>query len=147
MLKICGLSICKPLETNFRICLNHGKFPEEWKKANIVPVFKKGDKQCVKIYRSVSLLPICSKIFERIIYKNTYNCLIDNNLISQNQSGFKGEDSCINQLISITHDILNLLDEGLEVRGVFLYISKAFDKVWHEGLIYNYYRTVFLVNY
>ena len=72
----------------------------------------------------MSLLPICSKIFEKIIYNNTYNYLIDNNLISQNQSGFKRGDSCINQLISITHDILNLLDEGLEVRGVFLDISK-----------------------
>ena len=83
------------------------------------------------------MLPICSKIFERIIYNNTYNYLIDNNLISQNQSGFKRGDSCINQLISITHDILNSLDEGLEVRGVFLDISKAFDKVWHDGLIYK----------
>ena len=137
MLKICGVSVCKHLETILRFCLDHGKFPEEWKKAIVVPVFKKGDKQCVKNYRPVSLLPICSKIFERIIYNNTYNYLIDNNLISQNQSGFKRGDSCINQLISITHDILNSLDEGLEVRGVFLDISKAFDKVWHEGLIYK----------
>ena len=68
---------------------------------------------------------------------NAYNYLIDNNLISQNQSGFKRGDSCINQLISITHDILNLLDEGHEVRGIFLDISKAFDKVWREGLIYK----------
>ena len=117
------LSICKSLEIIFRAYLNHGKFPEEWKKANVVPVFKKGDKQCVKNYRPVSLLPICSKIFERIIYNNTYNYLVDNNLISQNQSGFKRGDSCINQLISITHDILNSLDEGLEVRVVFLDIS------------------------
>ena len=108
------------------LLLNHGKFPKELKKANAVPVFKKGDKQCVKSYRPVSLLPICSKIFERIIYNNINNYLIDNNLISQNQSGFKLGDSCINQLIPITHDILNSLDEGLEVRGVFLDISKAF---------------------
>ena len=116
---------------------HHGKFPEEWKKTNIVPVFKKSDKQCVKNYRPVSLLPICSKIYERIIYNNTYNYLINTNLISQNQSGFKRGESCINQLISITHDILNSLDEGLEVRGVSLGISKAFDKVWHEGWIYE----------
>ena len=75
---------------------------------------------------------------EIIIYNNTYNYLIDNDLTSQNQSGFKPGDSCINQLISITHDILNLLDEDLEVRGVFLDISKAFDKVWHKGLIYKW---------
>ena len=51
MLKICGVSICKPLEIIFRTCLNYVKFSEEWKKANVVPVFikvKKGDKQCVK---------------------------------------------------------------------------------------------------
>ena len=124
MLKICGVSVCKPLEIIFRTCLNQGKFPEEWKKANVVPVFKKGDKQCVKNYRPVSLLPICSKIFERIIYNNTYNYLIDSNLISQNQSDFKCGDSCISQLISIRHGILNSLDEGYEVRGVFLDISR-----------------------
>ena len=75
--------------------------------------------------------------FESVIYNNTYNYLIDNNLISQNQSDFKRGDSCINQPISITHDILNSLDESFEVRGVFLDISKAFDKVWHEGLIHE----------
>ena len=84
---------------------------------------------------------------EIIIYNNTYNYLIDNDLTSQNQSGFKPGDSCINQLISITHDILNLLDEGLEVRGVFLDISKAFDKVGTTDWFINYNRTVFLVNY
>ena len=82
------------------------------------------------------MLPICSKIFERIIYNNTYNYL-DNNLNSQNQSGFKRGDCWINQLISITHDILNSLDEGLEVRVGFLDISKSFEKVWYEGLSYK----------
>ena len=93
--------------------------------------------QCVKNYRPVSLFPICSETSERIIYNNTYNYLIDNNLISQNQSGFKRGDFCINQLISSTHDILNSLDESLEVRGVFLDNSKAFGKVWHKALIYK----------
>ena len=96
MLKICGVSISKPLEIIFRTCLIHGKFPEEWKKANVVPAFKKGGKQCVKNYRPVSLLPICSETFERIIYDNTHNYFIDNNLILQNKSGFKRGGSCIN---------------------------------------------------
>ena len=59
----------------------------------------------------------------------------ENNLISPNQSGFRPGDSCVNQLLAITHDIYKSFDEGLEVRGVFLDISKAFDKVWHEGLL------------
>ena len=54
---------------------------------------------------------------------------IDNNLITPKQSGFRTGDSCINQLLSITHDIFNSFDNGLEVRGVFLGISKAFGKV------------------
>ena len=62
---------------------------------------------------------------------------IDNNLITPKQSGFRTGDSCINQLLSITHDIFNSFDNGLEVRGVFLGISKAFDKVLHDGLIYK----------
>ena len=61
----------------------------------------------------------------------------DNELISSNQSGFKPGDSCINQLSYITHDIYQSFDDGLETRAVFLDISKAFDKVWHEGLLYK----------
>ena len=60
-----------------------------------------------------------------------------NNLISDNQSGFKPGDSCVNQLLSITHEIYRSFDDNLEVRAVFLDISKAFDKVWHKGLIYK----------
>ena len=61
----------------------------------------------------------------------------ENKLIDANQSGFKPGDSCINQLIAITHKIYQSFDAGYEVRGVFLDISKAFDKVWHEGLIFK----------
>ena len=63
--------------------------------------------------------------------------LLDNNLISPKQSGFRPGDSCINQLLLITHDISISLDNGLEVRGVFLDISKAFDNVWQDGPIYK----------
>ena len=79
-----------------------GKVPTEWIKADIVPVHKKRDKQILKHYRPISLLLICGKIFERLIYSNVFEYFIENDLISQNQSGFKPVDSCINQLISIT---------------------------------------------
>ena len=58
-------------------------------------------------------------------------------MISKDQSGFKPGDSCINQLLSTTHEIYKSFDDGLEVRSVFLDISKAFDKVWHEGVIFK----------
>ena len=132
MLKLCGKSICKPLDLFFQSCIKPGKFPAEWKKANVVPVPRKGDKQILKNYWPVSLLPMWGKIFEHLIYNNLFEYFIENDLIPQNQSGLKPGDSCINQLISITHELYQSFDDRLEVRGVFLDISKAFDKVWHE---------------
>ena len=68
-----------------------------------------------------------------------YNYISKNNLLSPSQSGFRPGDSCLNQLLSITHLIHSSFDDysSLETRGVFLDMSKAFDKVWHDGLIYK----------
>ena len=66
-----------------------------------------------------------------------FSFFLANNLLAPNQSGFKPGDSCINQLLSITHEIYSSFDDGFEVRSVFLDISKAFDKVWHEGIIFK----------
>ena len=66
-----------------------------------------------------------------------YKQISDNNLLSPNQSGFRTEDSCINQLLSITYNIFHCFDEGMETRAIPLDISKAFDKVWHKGVIYK----------
>ena len=135
MIKLCGNSICKLLSIIFKDCLSEGKFPHELKKANVVPVHKKGNKQSLENYRPISLLPICSNIFERLIYNEMFTFFTENNLISPNQSGFRPGDSCVNQLLAITHEIYKSFDEGFEVRGVFQDISKAFNKVWHEGLL------------
>ena len=134
MIKICGKLICKLLNFIFNQSFDTGSFPLEWKNANIVPIHKKGEKQCLKSYRPVSLLPICGNILEKLIFKEMFSFLIENNLISSNQSGFKSGDSCIKQLLSLTHEIYKSFDNGFEVRGVFLDISKAFDKLWHEGI-------------
>ena len=66
-------------------------------------------------------------MFERLIYYEMFTFFIESNLISQ--SGFRPGDACVNQLLAITHKIYKSFDEGFEVRGVFLDISKAFDKV------------------
>ena len=137
MLKLCDKSICKPLSIFFKSCLMQGIFPSEWEEANVVPIHKKNDKHCVNNYRHVSLLPICSKVLESIIYNTLLTYFIENNLISEKQSGFRPGNSCINQLLAITHEIFSSFDDNYEVRGVFLDISKAFDKVWHEGIIHK----------
>ena len=107
--------------------------------SNITPIHKKGDKCIVLNYRPISVLPICGKLFEKLIYSELYNYLSSNNILNTNQSGFRSGDSCTNQLTVITHEIFKAFDSNptLEVRGVFLDISKAFDKVWHEGLIWK----------
>ena len=137
IIKICSTSICRSLRLIFNHCIDNGIYPCEWKKANVVPIHKKGDKQTLKNYRPVSLLPICGKIFERLIYNEMFGFFLDKGLISANQSGFKPGDSCINQLLSITHNICKSFDDGYEVRGVFLDMSKTFDKVWQDGLIFK----------
>ena len=91
----------------------------------------------MKNYRPVSLLPICGKILERLMFNEMLEFFIENKLISSSQSGFKPGDSFINQLLSITQKIYTSFDEGLEVRSVFLDISKPFDKVWHDGIIFK----------
>ena len=120
MLKICASSVCRPLQIIYKSCLDKGKFPQEWKKANVVPVHKKNDKQLVKNYRPISLLPICDKIFKAILYNSLIDFLNQNDLISPAQSGVKPRDSCINQLLSITHEVYQSMDEGYEIQGVFL---------------------------
>ena len=81
-----------------------------------------------------SILLVYSSI--RVFYYSI-EFFIRNDLISQSQSGFKPGDSCINQLLAITHEIYKSFDACLDVRAVFLDISKAFDKVWHQGLLYK----------
>ena len=139
MIKICDKSILNPLILLFENSTKSSYYPDIWKKSNIIPVHKKNDKQLVNNYRPISLLPIFGKIFEKIIFNRIYNFLLEENLLNHNQSGFRPSNSCVNQLLSITHKTFEAFDcnPTLEVRSVFLDISKAFDKVWHEGLLYK----------
>ena len=90
---------------------------------------KKNDKRSIKNNCPVSFHPIFDKIFERLLYNQMHSFFIEKKLISLNRSGFQQGDSCINQLISITHEIYQSMDLGYEVRGVVFDISKASDKV------------------
>ena len=76
-------------------------------------------------------------MFQRLLYGSMFTFFTENNLISQNQSGFKPGDSCTNQLLPITHKIYKSFDEGHEVQYVFLNISKVFEKVLHKDLIFK----------
>ena len=86
------------------------------------------------------MLPISGKIFEKIVFDQVYAFLNVNNLLSKNQSGFRPGDSTIYQLLSITSTITiyEAFENYDETRAIFfLDISKAFDKVWHEGILFK----------
>ena len=108
MVQLSCVSIAKPLFLIFKNCFNASTFPAEWKKSNVIPIHKKGDKKIISNYRPISLLPIFSKIFEKIIFNNLYNYMDENHFFNPNQSGFRLGDSCVHQLISITYNILKV---------------------------------------
>ena len=90
MLRLCDL----PLQIIFKNILSRSIYPDIWKLANVTPNFKNGDKQLIKNYRPISLLPICGKRFEKLIFNYLYSYLHTNNLITKNQSGFRpGDDN------------------------------------------------------
>ena len=93
----------------------------------------------LKNYRAFSPLLICGKIVEKLIFNALYAFFEDHILLNPCQSGFKENDSCINQLVSINHEIYSTFDckSSLEERRVFLDLSKVFDKAWYDGLIYK----------
>ena len=108
-------------------------------KANIVPTYKKGNRQNKGNYRPVPLLPILEKISEKVNFDAVYKHLCDLKLLNPSQSGFRPGDSTVNQLLAITHRIYCGFESmpSLEMRSIFLDLSKAFDRVWQDGLIYK----------
>ena len=89
------------------------------------------------INRPISLLSTVGKVLEKIIHKHLFNFIRDNNILTTLQSGFIPGDSAVNQLVDIYNTFYHSLDQGKEVRAVFCDISKAFDRVWHRGLLYK----------
>ena len=127
-------SITPSLTKLMNLSLTLKQYPQEWKSANVVPIHKKGDND-IKNYRPISLLSNVSKIMERIVYNRLYMYLMRNNLLTWRNSGYKKSDGTTNQLVNIVHEIYNNMDYGLDTCMVYLDESKAFDRVWHKGLL------------
>ena len=121
----------------FNLSLFSSYFPPVWKQANVVPVFKKGDKTNVSNYRPISLLSCVGKVFEKCVFKHLHNFIVTNRLISPVQSGFTPNDSAVFQLLDLYDTFTKAIDDGKEIRVIFCDISKAFDRVWHKGLLFK----------
>ena len=120
----------------FNKCIQQNCFPSSWKISSVCPVYKNaGDRSSPSQYRPISLLSIMSKLLESVINKRVTRHLTKNNLLCDEQYGFRSSRSTADVLTVITHRVSEALDDGFMTRAVALDISKAFDKVWHRGLL------------
>ena len=124
-------SLCKL----FNKSLYTGALPQEWKEANVVPVFKKGDAEYAENYRPISLLPLVSKILERCVLNACKDRL--SQMVTTCQHGFITGKSCTTNLVEVLDQIGSLLDKGSQIDMVYMDMSKAFDKVSHTRLLYK----------
>ena len=135
IIKFCSAGLCKVFTRLINLSISFGQFPSAWKIANVLPLFKKDNRQLKFNYRPVSLLSCLSKICERVVFIHLYDFRAEIGFFYKFQSGFRPGDSTEMQLFYIVHRIYEALERGHEVRAVFLDISKAFDTVWHRGLL------------
>jgi len=115
-----------------------GYFPKEWKLATIIVIKKPGkDNTNPRNYRPISLLSSVSKIFEKIIHSRLINYLNAINAILHLQFGFKSNHSTTQQLLRLTEHISDGYEKKQHTGAAFLDVAQAFDRVWHDGLLYK----------
>ena len=119
----------------FQQSLETGKIPKQWKEANIIPIFKKGDKTMASNYRPVSLTCVASKLLEHIIVSAMLDHADRHNILSEYQHGFRKGRSCETQLLLTAQDLASAYNRKKQIDMIVLDFSKAFDKVPHRRLV------------
>ena len=135
VLKEIANEISEPLTKLFKLTLEQGELPKEWKNAEVIAIFKKGTKTDPGNYRPVSLTCITCKVMESIIRDNIDFYFKENKLISDCQHGFRRKRSCVTQLLCVMEQFTKLMDTGKTIDVVYLDFKKAFDSVPHERLL------------
>ncbi|CAM5129322.1 unnamed protein product [Eretmochelys imbricata] len=126
--------IAEPLAVIFQNSWQSGEVPDDWKKANVVPIFKKGKEEDPGNYRPVSLTSVPGKIMEQVLKESILKHLEERKVIRNSQHGFTKAKSCLTNLIAFYDEITGSVDEGKAVDVLFLDFSKAFDTVSHSIL-------------
>ena len=124
-----------PLTALFNQSISLGIFPDLFKIADIIPLYKKGPRELIENYRPISILPVLSKIFEKLMKNFLVDYLTSRNILSPHQFGFRKGLSTFDALNAITSDIFSALDRHNSVIGIFIDFQKAFDTVPHELLL------------
>ena len=124
-----------PITDIFRTSLRTGVVPEDWKQANVTPIFKKGAKADPGNYRPVSLTSVFGKVMESIIRDQLVAHLAREKLIGESQPGFMTGRSCTTNLLEFFEVTSKVCDEGVPFDAIFLDFAKAFDKVPRERLM------------
>ena len=137
VLRETAASISLPLSMLFRESLSTGETPDDWRRANVTPIFKKGDRNDPANYRPVSLTSQVCKVLESIVKEQMFDHLKNNNLLSEEQHGFREGRSCLSNLLTTLEDWTTMLDEGDCVDVAYLDFRKAFDLVSHKHLLYK----------
>ena len=119
----------------FKVSIQQGIFPDSLKIAKVTPTFKSGDKGNISDYRPISILPVFSKVLEKIMYNRDYNHLDSKGLLFEKQFGFKRNNSIEHAILQLKKDITGSFEKGAYKLGVFIYFSKAFDNEDHQILI------------
>ena len=118
----------------FNTSIETSLFPDLWKVARVTPIFKAGDRANKSNYRPISVLPVISRLFEKLIYNQLYQFLNENGLLAPEQSGFRALHSTVSSLLKNTDDWYSGIDLGKLVGIVYVDLKKAFDTVDHEIL-------------
>ena len=123
-----------PLTKIFNYSISQGIVPQDWRDANVVPLFKKCSKKQCQNYRPVSLTSVVGKILEKIVKDFIAKHLNEHELLKDSQHGFTSGRSCLTNLLEFLETVTSNLDEGKDVDLVYLDFAKAFDKVSHIRL-------------
>ena len=135
VLKFVALFISNPLENIINESFITHIFPSDLKKAKLVPVYKKGDRQCIANYRPISLLPAVSKVIEKVINARLVQHLSVFHILSNNQFGFRPNRSCEMAIFKAISYITDQIDKNKKVSGLYFDLSRAFDTVDHKLLL------------
>jgi len=135
ILKATNSTISPYLEILFNHCINQAVFPANFKIAQVIPLFKGGNREDLNAYRPISLLPAIGKLFERLLAYRLTNHLAMHNILSEHQFGFRENHSTELAICDIHEKLLHNLDKGLSSCTVFLDLAKAFDSVSHSILL------------